>query len=186
METEANIVAVFGSSQIERGHPAYEQAQVVGALLATEGLTVCTGGYGGVMEAVSRGAKAAGGSTIGVTTSWFEGLTPNAWVDKEIHTATFMERLSTITGIGHGYLALLGGIGTLTEIGTVWSLLQTSSLPRRPFVLLSEPWAELLRFCRDALVIRAQDLQYLQLADTPAEAVATLALALKGPVEPQK
>ena len=90
MIKRAKVVSVFGSSQAERGSLAYEEAKQVGALLAQEGLTVCSGGYGGVMEAVSRGAKEAGGSVIGVTTSWFNNLSANLWVDEEIRTATFL------------------------------------------------------------------------------------------------
>ena len=179
MIKRANVVSVFGSSQAERGSLAYEEAKQVGALLAQEGLTVCSGGYGGVMEAVSRGAKEAGGAVIGVTTSWFSNLSANPWVDEEIRTATFLERLRTIVEVGRGYLALKGGIGTLTEVSTVWSLLQTHSIPSRPFVLLSDPWKGLLDFCVDELVIRQRDFECLHLARTPAEAVQTLAKSLR-------
>jgi predicted Rossmann-fold nucleotide-binding protein len=126
------------------------------------------------MEAVSRGAKEAGGSTIGVTTEWFASLTANPWVDEEVRTATFIERLQTIIEIGQGYLALKGGVGTLTEISTVWSLLQTHSIPRRPFVLLVEPWQSLLDFCRAELIIRDSDYNFLRLARTADEAVHAL------------
>jgi uncharacterized protein (TIGR00730 family) len=177
---EAKTVSVFGSSQVQEGSPAYEEARFVGALLAREGLTVCSGGYGGVMEAVSRGAKEAGGYSIGVTTSWFTNLEANLWLDREVRTATFLERLRTIIEIGHGYLALKGGIGTLTEISTVWSMLQTHSIPPRPFILLGDPWHGLLHFCSDKLVIRPSDFEYLHLARTPAEAVQALRKSLKG------
>jgi uncharacterized protein (TIGR00730 family) len=179
MIERADVVSVFGSSQAQRGSRAYEEAQQVGALLAQEGLTVCSGGYGGVMEAVSRGAKDAGGAVIGVTTSLFGSRTANPWVDEEIRTATLLERLHKIIEVGHGYLALKGGIGTLTEISTVWSLLQTHSIPPRPFVLLSDPWKGLLDFCTDELIIHQRDFAHVRLASTPAEAVRPLAQLLR-------
>jgi len=179
MIEQANVVSIFGSSQAQRGSLAYEEARQVGALLAQEGLTVCSGGYGGVMEAVSCGAKEAGGAVIGVTTDWFSHLAANAWVDKEIRTATFLERLRMIIEVAHGYLALKGGIGTLTEISTVWSLLQIHSIPPRPFVLLSDPWQGLFDFCADELIIRQRDFAHLHLAHTPEEAVQTLADKLR-------
>lgn len=179
MNNGARIVSVFGSSQVEPGSAAYEEARIVGMLLAKAGLTVCNGGYGGIMEAVSRGAKEAGGSVIGVTTSWFAHLTANAWLDREVRTATFLERLRTIIEMGHGYIALKGGVGTLTEVSTVWSMMQTRSIPPRPFILLSDPWCGLLRFCTEALIIRPPDLAYLRLADTPDEAVQILVDSLK-------
>lgn len=179
MTQKAPIISVFGSSQASIGSPAYEEARVLGGLLAQAGLTVCSGGYGGTMEAVSRGAKEAGGSVIGVTTSWFAHLQANAWVDEEVRTGTFPERLQTLIEMGQGYLAMQGGIGTLTEISTVWSMLQTRSIPPRPFVLLSNPWQQLLQFCTDALIIRPSDFGYLQLASTPIEAVRALVQSLQ-------
>jgi uncharacterized protein (TIGR00725 family) len=178
MTKQAKTVSVFGSSQVQSGSVAYEEARQVGTLLAGRGFTVCSGGYGGVMEAVSRGAKEAGGLVVGVTTTWFANHTANPWVDKEIRTATFMERLQTLIDVGHGYLALKGGIGTLTEISTVWSLLQTHSIPPRPFVLLDDPWQSFLDFCRDALIIRQPDFEYPQLATSPAQAVSVLGARL--------
>lgn len=180
MTQKPSIISVFGSSQVSAGSPAYEEARVLGGLLAQAGMTVCSGGYGGTMEAVSRGAKEAGGLVVGVTTSWFGRLKANAWVDEEVRTATFLERLRTLIEMGQGYLALQGGIGTLTEISTVWSMLQTQSIPPRPFVLLRNPWEQLLQFCNDALIIRPADLDLLQLASTPSEAVRALTQSLPG------
>ncbi|MEM4724500.1 MAG: LOG family protein [Candidatus Hadarchaeum sp.] len=179
MTDDATVVSVFGSSQVEPGSAAYEEARIVGGLLAKAGLIVCNGGYGGTMEAVSRGAKEAGGSVIGVTTSLFAHLAPNAWLDREVRTTTFLERLRTIIEMGQGYIALKGGVGTLTEVSTVWSMMQTRSIPPRPFVLLSDPWRGLIRFCAEALIIRPSDMAYLCLADSPDEAVHMLVESLK-------
>jgi len=176
---QAPIISVFGSSQVSSDSPAYEEARATGKLLAQAGFTVCSGGYGGTMEAVSRGAKEAGGTVIGVTTRWFSHLKANAWVDEEVRTTTYLERLQTLIEMGQGYLALQGGIGTLTEISTVWSMLQTQSIRRRPFVLLCNPWQQLLQFCDGALIIRPSDFDYLQLASTPTEAVQVLAQSLQ-------
>jgi len=171
MMTDRSVVSVFGSSQAQAGSPAYDEGLATGRLLAQAGITVCSGGYGGVMEAVSRGAKEAGGKVIAVTTEWFAELTVNAWADEEIRTATFLDRLRTIIDVGDAYMALKGGIGTLTEISTVWSLLQTRSIVPRPLVLLSDPWQGLIGFCQDRLIIRAHDLRCVHLASTPSQAV---------------
>ena len=178
MISDGSVVSVFGSSQAQAGSDAYDEAQQVGRLLAQAGVTVCSGGYGGVMEAVSRGAKEAGGRVIAVTTEWFAELTVNAWADEEIRTTTFLERLRTIIEVGDAYLALKGGIGTLTEISTVWSLLQTRSIPPRPLVLLANPWQGLARFCQDELIVRAHDFNYLRVASTPSDAVELVMQAL--------
>ena len=65
MKRQAKIVTVFGSSRPREGDAHYAQARALGAALAEKGFVVCSGGYGGVMEAVSRGAKEAGGRTLG-------------------------------------------------------------------------------------------------------------------------
>jgi hypothetical protein len=179
MTRQAKTVSVFGSSQVHPGSVAYAEARLVGTLLASEGFAVCSGGYGGVMEAVSRGAKEAGGSVVGVTTAWFTNHTANPWVDQEIRTATFLERMLKIIELGQGYLALRGGIGTLTEISTVWSLLQTRSIPPKPFVLLSDPWQGLIDFCAERLIIRRPDFCHLRLSDTADEAVRILCSMLR-------
>src|SRR3990172_5023246 len=85
-------VTVFGSSRPAAGSDAYETARRLGAALARAGFIVASGGYGGVMEGVSRGAREAGGKTIGVTAAVFRSQA-NAWVEEEIRVATWHERL---------------------------------------------------------------------------------------------
>src|SRR5437763_16964325 len=76
------IVTVFGSSRPREGSLDYEEARVLGRALAKHGFAVCSGGYAGVMEAVSRGAKEAGGKTYGVTAAFFKSAKLNRWVDR--------------------------------------------------------------------------------------------------------
>ena len=66
-----NIITVFGSARPQAGEADYEEARRLGGELARRGFQVCTGGYTGVMEAVSRGAKEAGGRTIAITSTFF-------------------------------------------------------------------------------------------------------------------
>ena len=67
MSSASPIITVFGSSRPHAGESDYEEARVLGGELASRGFQVCSGGYSGVMEAVSRGAKEAGGRTIAIT-----------------------------------------------------------------------------------------------------------------------
>ncbi len=78
------VVTVFGSSRPREGAADYEEARVLGRALAKHGFCVCSGGYGGVMEAVSRGAKEASGKTYGVTAEFFKTAKLNAWIDAEV------------------------------------------------------------------------------------------------------
>ncbi len=117
-------VAVFGSSQPRPGTKRYEEARLLGRALAEAGWTIVSGGYHGVMEAASRGAKEGGGKTIGITTAFFgkKGLKPNEYIDTEIQTPTYAERLLKLTEISDGYVIMRGGSGTLNELFFSWEL----------------------------------------------------------------
>jgi len=136
-------VSVFGGSQPKEGTPAYEEARLLGELLAQGGHTVLTGGYIGTMEAVSRGASEAGGHVIGVTCEEIEnwrGVGVNRWVKEEIKKKTLVERLQTIIEASDAAIALPGGPGTLTEIMLTWNLMIVESRHRSPLILVGDGW----------------------------------------------
>jgi uncharacterized protein (TIGR00730 family) len=136
-------ITVFGGSQLREGDAAYAEAIELGKLLAGGGHTVLTGGYIGTMEAVSRGAKEAGGHVIGVTCEDIETWRPikaNAWVMEEIRKKTMVERLHTLIHESDAALALPGGPGTLAEISLMWNLMAVESLHRRPLILIGDGW----------------------------------------------
>lgn len=177
MEKDVNerIIAVFGGSAPNEGSLDYKEARRVGRLLAEAGFTVMNGGYMGTMEAVCRGAKEAGGRTLGITSAAFDrrSLRANPWVDREEKTPDLLSRLRRLTR-ADGFLALKGSIGTLTELSLTWSLLQTRSIPPAPFVLLGPHWRRILEAFVANSYTRPQDLTLLWVADTPEEAVALL------------
>ena len=136
-------VSVFGGSQPKEDSTAYAEAMELGKLLAEHGHTVLTGGYIGVMEAVSRGAHQAGGHVIGVTCEDIEAWRPikaNAWVMEEIRKKSLVERLHALIHESDAALALPGGAGTLTEITLMWNLMIVESLHRRPLILIGDAW----------------------------------------------
>ena len=136
-------VSVFGGAQPKEGETAYTEAMELGKLLAERGHTVLTGGYIGVMEAVSRGAKEAGGHVIGVTCEDIEAwrkVSANSWVMEEIRKKTLIERLHTLIHESDVAFALPGGAGTLTEIALMWNLMIVESLHRRPLILIGRGW----------------------------------------------
>ena len=135
----AKIITVFGSSRPHEGDSDYEQARELGWALASKGFIVCSGGYGGVMEAASRGAKDAGGRTLAVTAEFFAAQA-NAWVDEEIRVRTWQQRLFKLVRAGRGYVACKGGTGTLVELAVVWEMLNKRVLRTRPFVALGDFW----------------------------------------------
>ncbi|HKO04948.1 MAG TPA: LOG family protein [Candidatus Acidoferrales bacterium] len=138
-----HVITVFGSSRPAEGDPSYEEARALGRALAGAGLAVCSGGYGGVMEAVSRGAKDAGGRTLGVTSSSFRSRV-NRWVDEEVRVGSWDERLFELVRRGDGYVACRGGTGTLVELAVVWEMLNKRVIPRKPFAVLGGFWHPVL------------------------------------------
>src|SRR5258708_17619934 len=118
------VVTVFGSSRPREGEPDYEEARVLGRALARHGFTICSGGYGGVMEGVSRGAKEAGGRTYGVTAEFFKTAKLNAWIDVEVRAKTWEERLFELIRRADAFVACKGGAGTLVELPALRGMLK--------------------------------------------------------------
>lgn len=136
-------VSVFGGAQLTEGTPAYEEARLLGKLLAQRGHTVLTGGYIGTMEAVSRGAAEAGGHVIGVTCEEIEAwrtVKANAWVKEERRKKTLLERLQALIEECDAAIALPGGPGTLAEIALTWNLMIVESRHRSPLILVGGGW----------------------------------------------
>ena len=165
------IVTIFGGSKCDEDSPEYAEAHRVGELLAAAGFTICTGGYAGVMEAASRGAHERGGRVIGVTMNQFKSE-PNRYLTEKIPSEHFYERLQRLITQSVGYVALRGGMGTVTEISLVWNKMQTRVLEPRPLVLLGDCWPPLIRAWQEHLAVTDEDVKLLKLAMTPEEAVA--------------
>src|SRR6266487_2718794 len=143
------IVTVFGSSRPREGAADYEEARVLGRALAKHGFCVCSGGYGGVMEAVSRGAKEAGGKTYGVTAEFFKTAKLNAWIDAEVRLKTWEERLFELIRRADAFVACKGGTGTLVELAVVWEMLNKGVMEPRPFVVLGGFWQPIIERVRE-------------------------------------
>jgi uncharacterized protein (TIGR00730 family) len=174
-------ITVFGGSRVAPESDEYAAARELGRALAERGLTVVTGGYNGVMEAVSRGAKELGGHVIGVTVEViarnFERL-PNAYLDQEVKTVALLERIDKMVELGHAYVVLPGGAGTLAELGIVWNLALLGALHGKPLVVVGNGWRRVLQTMIDELHTIDTDLQFLRLVPDVPAAVEVLAGAL--------
>ncbi|MEK6409177.1 MAG: LOG family protein [Acidobacteriota bacterium] len=168
-----NRVTVFGGSRCGPDAAEYQEALRLGRLLVEAGFDVCSGGYAGVMEAISRGAHEAGGHVIGVTMEQFKSA-PNPYLKKIEPSADFYTRLQILIRDSAGYIALRGGMGTVTEISLVWNKLVMNVLPQRPLILLGECWPGAIECLSQHLVISESDLEHLSFAETAEQAVAIL------------
>src|ERR1700730_12258894 len=172
-ESQERIVTIFGGSKCRESDLEYSQALRVGELLADSGFTICTGGYAGVMEAASRGAHERGGRVIGITMNQFKAE-PNRYLTEKVPSEHFYERLQRLITRSVGYIALRGGMGTVTEISLVWNKLQTRVLEPRPLVLLGDCWPPIVREWQRQLVVSDADVQMLDFASSPEAAVAII------------
>jgi uncharacterized protein (TIGR00730 family) len=167
-------IAVFGSSRRDEQSDLYQEAYNLGSALARAGYAVLTGGYAGSMGAASRGAAEAGGQVIGVTCAIFDPAPPNPWLSEEIKAPSLLARLGIMLDRADGFVAVRGGIGTLSEITLAWSLLQTRSLNRKPLVLLGADWQGVMDAFMAHTDLGRSIASLARVAATPADAVSAL------------
>ena len=140
-------ICVFGTYK-NLGKKAKEDITRLGRLLAENNITVVSGGFGGSMEDVCRGAKSAGGKTIGVTYYKDEDLSykmANEFVDEEIKARNIFERIETMMKISDGFIALQGGTGTLLELASVLEHINKGMMPPKPIIAIGDFWKRVVQ-----------------------------------------
>src|SRR5258705_6735719 len=172
-EIPERIVTIFGGAKCRELAPEDAQARRVGEMLADAGFTICTGGYLGVMEAASRGAHERGGRVLGIVMNQFKAE-PNRYLTDKVATPHFYERLQQLITRSVGFIAVRGGMGTVTELSLVWNKIQTKVIGPRPLVLLGDSWPPIVRVWQEHLVVSDTDVPALDFARTPEEAVAII------------
>ncbi|HEY0461704.1 MAG TPA: LOG family protein [Pyrinomonadaceae bacterium] len=167
--TSEKIVTIFGGSKCGENSAEYKEAKDLGGRLAEAGFTICTGGYLGVMEAASRGAREKGGRVFGIVLNQFKSE-PNRFLTDKVASDHFYDRLQNLISRSVGFVALRGGMGTVSEVSLVWNKLQTRVLERRPLVLLGDCWKGVVRVWQENLVVSDADVALLDFAVNAEEA----------------
>ena len=175
-----DVVAVFGASVSRPGDPLYEQGVRCGRLLAEAGFGVATGGYAGVMEAVSLGAKEADADVIGVTApSVFpDRAGGNAHLTQETRARSLLERIHELAVTSVAAIALPGSLGTATELLAAWNLAHVarfSGTRPKPIVAVGQPWLTLIPLLTEEL---QTDGTLVTLVPTVDDAVAAVTAQL--------
>ena len=170
-------VTVFGSARFKEGHPYYRQARQVGAELAKVGFTVMTGGGPGLMEAANRGAKEAGGRSVGCNITLLREQKPNAYLDQWVEFHYFFVRKLMLAKYSYAFIAMPGGFGTADEFFEIATLLQTGKIEHFPLILFGKAyWKPLLGMFRDSMLkkgaIDTLDLDLFLVTDSPDQAVS--------------
>ncbi len=137
------IVTVFGCGNCAANSKDYEIAYNLGVALGKHNLGVATGAYGGIMEAVSKGASESKVPVIGVSTEFYKNVVPNNYINQEINTKTYLERTEKLLEIGDSYIVLPGNAGTLLEFSAVWALKEKGFFSDKTIVAIGEQWQEI-------------------------------------------
>jgi uncharacterized protein (TIGR00730 family) len=162
-------VAVLGSARLGPDDPAWSVAEELGRRLAEAACTVVSGGYGGLMAAVARGARETGGHVVGLPMTAWKHLEPNEWNVELIWADGYPERLGELLACD-AVVALDGGVGTLSELAVVWSAAQTES-DAPVLVAVGQRWRRLLDALAEELVASPQDVGLVHVVPSPAAAV---------------
>lgn len=136
-------ITVFGSSLPVKGDEQFIFAETLGRELVKNNFNVCSGGFGGIMNAVSKGAVSAGGKAIGVTVDLWNAK-PSPFLTEEIKCKTLFERIEKLISTGDGYVILQGGTGTLLELATVWEFINKGMINPKPIVTHSPMWEKIV------------------------------------------
>jgi uncharacterized protein (TIGR00730 family) len=169
-------VTVFGSARFGPDHAYYELARELGSRMARAGFAVMTGGGPGIMEAANRGAREAGGRSVGCNIKLPREQHPNPYLDTFVEFDHFFVRKVMLVKYSQAFVVLPGGFGTLDEIFETATLIQTRKMSSFPIVALgNEYWEHLRSFIRRTMIdegtISREDLELVTLADSPEQAV---------------
>jgi uncharacterized protein (TIGR00730 family) len=168
-------VTVFGSARFKEDHPYYELARQVGGGLVRLGFTVMTGGGPGVMEGANRGAREAGGGSVGCNIELPFEQYPNPYLDCWVVCHYFFVRKVLLLKYSYAFVVLPGGFGTLDELTEALTLIQTSKIDQFPVVLMGvDYWKPFIDMCQqmtEAGTISAHDLDLMLVTDSLDEAM---------------
>jgi uncharacterized protein (TIGR00730 family) len=168
-------VTVFGSARFPEGSENYRLGVEVGRELARAGFAVITGGGPGLMEAANRGAKEAGGISIGCNIVLPHEQKPNPYVDEVVSFNYFFARKVMLVKYSCAFVCLPGGFGTLDEMFEAATLIQCHKIGPFPIILIGTGfWHNLIELMDDMLregAISAEDTGFGYVTDSPAQAV---------------
>ena len=164
-------ITVFGSSGAKENSGEWKTAYELGRELGRAGFIIVNGGYAGTMQACAKGAKETGVKTIGITTAEFANSKANQFIDEEIKTSKWHERLYELVRRGDGFVVLNGGIGTLVELMVIWEM-GNKGFHKKPTVILGNHVRESVEALKRNPEVKIP--KYFYMAETPQAAVEYL------------
>jgi len=172
-------IAIFGSADVDKKHPLYQEVFKVARYLAYHDKVVVDGGGPGTMDAATKGAQAGGGETLAVTfypkdMPEFEGRFHENNVDKEIKTANYIERMFGLMNHADAFICFRGGTGTLSEWATAWLLGHLYYGNHKPLILYGEFWKDLMDVVNDQFLIGEKEKSIYKIVKDEKELIEAL------------
>ena len=172
-------VSIFGSSRMKPTHKYYKLAEETAYLLAKEGYAIITGSGPGIMEAANKGAKRAGGLSVGLNIQIPQEQKPNKYVDILLDFRYFFVRKVMFVKYAKAFVIMPGGYGTLDEFTEAINLIQTQRIPKFPVVLLGKDyWQGLISWLKNTVLasgnISKEDLDIFTIVDSPQEVIKVI------------
>jgi len=172
-------VSVYGSARLKEGHPDYLRAEAISLALSNAGFSVISGGGPGIMEAANKGAFNGSSASIGLNIQLPHEQLANPYQDISLNFRHFFARKVMFVKYATAYVVLPGGFGTLDELAEILTLIQTGKSRKIPIILVNKDfWSGLLAWFSNTLVeagtINKDDLNLLQICETPDEVLSTI------------
>ncbi|MBR1950937.1 MAG: TIGR00730 family Rossman fold protein [Lentisphaeria bacterium] len=170
------LVSVFGSARTKEDNPLYAEARNTGKLLVDAGYGVITGGGPGIMEAASRGAFEAGGTSIGLNIELPMEQHPNTYQTDSLSFRYFFVRKVCFLKYSTALIVYPGGFGTLDELSEVLTMVQTNKINMVPIVFVGKKfWQGFIDWVQNTLLeegmISPEDMSLFKVVDSGKEAV---------------
>ncbi|WP_274474532.1 LOG family protein [Mangrovimonas aestuarii] len=175
-------VSVFGSARTKPNDKYYKLTEEVAKKIVENGYGIITGGGPGIMEAGNKGAHLGGGTSVGLNIDLPFEQHDNPYIDsdKVLDFDYFFVRKVMFVKYSQGFVVMPGGFGTLDELFEAMTLIQTHKIEPFPIILVGKDyWSGLLDWIKNTLLdtfnnISAEDLNLINLVDTPQEVIEIL------------
>ena len=141
------IITSFGSAFTVDNDSLFNEIIEIGKSIGECGWSVCSGGYSGTMEAISKGVKSAGGKTTGIGVKGWERK-QNRYLDEFIEMPNLMERIVELITIADAYIIFKGGTGTLVEISVTLELMNKKAMPQKPMIFYTDFWKNVIEILK--------------------------------------
>lgn len=176
-------ITIFGSSLPVKGEKEYEDAYLLGALLAKKGFNICNGGNSGIMEATAKGAVDNGAKAIGVSIAHF-GSSSNKYLTELVICKNLFERITRLIDSGDAFVILPGGTGTLLELAAVWELMNKDLIQTKPVACHSSMWQNLVGIMETRIKLEKRQTGLIKCFNSIEEITEYLASQLFSALQP--